>query len=142
MVLQNYQKKLEMTSNMLYNLGLGVGYKCPRKIHLNTQCRKNTSYKRAATAAQWSILRKYHPKIQNPSKDQNTKSELSLSNKAKCKQCLVLYSKLLGFRLFLAVLRPCFGPCFGPSVSQYNLWTTGVCIFNSKFLKKKKKNDI
>ena len=80
--------------------------------------------------------------FQNPSKDQNTKSELSLSNKAKCKQCLVLYSKLLGFRLFLAVLRPCFGPCFGPSVSQYNLWTTAVCIFNSKFLKNCSKNDI
>ena len=28
-----------MTSNMIYIVALGVGFKCPRKIHLNTQCR-------------------------------------------------------------------------------------------------------
>ena len=38
MVLQNYQKILEMTSNMIKIVGLGVGFKCPRKIHLKTQC--------------------------------------------------------------------------------------------------------
>ena len=38
MVIQNYQKILEMISNMIYIGGLGVGFKCPRKIHLNTQC--------------------------------------------------------------------------------------------------------
>jgi hypothetical protein len=40
MVLQNYQNVIEMTSNMIYivALGVGVGLKCPRKIHLNTQC--------------------------------------------------------------------------------------------------------
>ena len=27
-----------MTSNMIYIVALGVGLKCPRKIHLNTQC--------------------------------------------------------------------------------------------------------
>ena len=27
-----------MTSNMIYIVVLGVGLKCPRKIHLNTQC--------------------------------------------------------------------------------------------------------
>ena len=27
-----------MTSNMIYFIALGVGFKCPRKIHLNTQC--------------------------------------------------------------------------------------------------------
>ena len=27
-----------MTSNMIYTVALGVGLKCPRKIHLNTQC--------------------------------------------------------------------------------------------------------
>ena len=27
-----------MTSNMIYIFALGVGFKCPRKIHLNTQC--------------------------------------------------------------------------------------------------------
>ena len=26
-----------MTSNMIYIVALGVGFKCPRKIHLNTQ---------------------------------------------------------------------------------------------------------
>ena len=26
-----------MTSNMIYIVALGVGLKCPRKIHLNTQ---------------------------------------------------------------------------------------------------------
>ena len=27
-----------MISNMIYIVALGVGSKCPRKIHLNTQC--------------------------------------------------------------------------------------------------------
>ena len=39
MVLQNYQFFSEMTSNMIYIVAFGVGLKCPRKIHLNTQCR-------------------------------------------------------------------------------------------------------
>ena len=38
MVLQNYQNFTEMTSNMIYIVAFGVGLKCPRKIHLNTQC--------------------------------------------------------------------------------------------------------
>jgi hypothetical protein len=38
MALQNYQSFIEMTSNMIYNVALGGGFKCPRKIHLNTQC--------------------------------------------------------------------------------------------------------
>ena len=38
MVLQNYQNFIEMTSNMIYIVALDVGLKCPRKIHLNTQC--------------------------------------------------------------------------------------------------------
>ena len=37
MVLQNYQNFIEMTSNMIYIVALGVGLKCPHKIHLNTQ---------------------------------------------------------------------------------------------------------
>ena len=37
MVLLNYQNFIEMTSNMIYTVALGVGLKCPRKIHLNTQ---------------------------------------------------------------------------------------------------------
>ena len=38
MVLQNYQNVIEMTSNMIYIVALGGDFKCPRKIHLNTQC--------------------------------------------------------------------------------------------------------
>ena len=38
MVLQNYQNLIEMTSNIIDIVALGVGFKCPRKIHLNTQC--------------------------------------------------------------------------------------------------------
>ena len=38
MVLQNYQNFTEMTSCMIYIVAFGVGLKCPRKIHLNTQC--------------------------------------------------------------------------------------------------------
>ena len=34
----SYQYLTEMTSNMIYIVALGVGLKCPRKIHLNTQC--------------------------------------------------------------------------------------------------------
>ena len=37
MVIQNYQKFMEMSSNMIYIVALVVGFKCPRKIHLNTQ---------------------------------------------------------------------------------------------------------
>ena len=37
MVLQNYKKIIEMTANMIYIVALGVGLKCPRKVHLNTQ---------------------------------------------------------------------------------------------------------
>ena len=37
MVLQNYQSFTEITSNMIYIVAFGVGLKCPRKIHLNTQ---------------------------------------------------------------------------------------------------------
>ena len=38
MVLQNYQHVIEMTSNMIYIVALGGDFKCPCKIHLNTQC--------------------------------------------------------------------------------------------------------
>ena len=38
MALQNYQNFIQLTSNMIYIDALGVGLKCPRKIHLNTQC--------------------------------------------------------------------------------------------------------
>ena len=37
MVLQNNQHFIEMTPNMIYTVALGVGFKCPHKIHLNTQ---------------------------------------------------------------------------------------------------------
>jgi hypothetical protein len=33
MVLQNYQNFIEMTLNMIYIVALGVGLKCPHKIH-------------------------------------------------------------------------------------------------------------
>ena len=39
MVLQNYQNFIELTSNKIYFAALGVGLKCPLKIHLNTQWR-------------------------------------------------------------------------------------------------------
>ena len=38
MVLQKYQNLIEMTSNIIDIVAFGVGFKCPRKIHLNTQC--------------------------------------------------------------------------------------------------------
>ena len=38
MVLQNYKIFTEITPNMIYIVALGVGHKCPGKIHLNTQC--------------------------------------------------------------------------------------------------------
>ena len=37
MVLQNYQNLIEMTSNMIYIVAFIDGFKCLRKIHLNTQ---------------------------------------------------------------------------------------------------------
>ena len=38
MVLQNYQTFIEITANMIYLVALGLGLKCLRKVHLNTQC--------------------------------------------------------------------------------------------------------
>ena len=38
MVFQNYPNLIEMTSNIIDIVAFGVGFKCPRKIHLNTQC--------------------------------------------------------------------------------------------------------
>ena len=38
MVLQYYQNLKEMTSNTFHIVAFVVGFKCPRKIHLNTQC--------------------------------------------------------------------------------------------------------
>ena len=38
MILQNYLNFIEITSNMIHILAFGGGLKCPRKIHLNTQC--------------------------------------------------------------------------------------------------------
>ena len=38
MVLQNYQKVIEMTLSIIDIVAFGGGFKCPRKIHLNTQC--------------------------------------------------------------------------------------------------------
>ena len=37
MVLQDYKIFIEMTSDMIYIVAFGVGFKCPCKIHLNTQ---------------------------------------------------------------------------------------------------------
>ena len=34
---KNYQKLIEITSNMIDMIALGGGFKCPRKIHLITQ---------------------------------------------------------------------------------------------------------
>ena len=39
-VLQNCQNLIEMTSNMIF--ALGVGLKCPPKVHLNTQWLERT----------------------------------------------------------------------------------------------------
>ena len=38
MILQNYQNLIKMTSNMIYIITFGGGFKCPHKIHLNKQC--------------------------------------------------------------------------------------------------------
>ena len=43
MVLQNYQNFTKMTSNMIYIIALGGGFKCPRKIHLNYCIVKDSS---------------------------------------------------------------------------------------------------
>ena len=64
MVLQNYQKLKENTSNMIYIVALGVGFKCPHKIHLNTQCSgggvtnvRSKSRGKGAISNTWSIDR-------------------------------------------------------------------------------------
>ena len=37
MVHESYQTLIEMTSNIIYIVAFGVGFKCLHKIHLNTQ---------------------------------------------------------------------------------------------------------
>ena len=67
MVLQNYQNLIEMTSNIIYIVAYGVGFKCPRKIHLKTQCPPPL----LATALFWSTQvhshngKRYYP-LTNP----------------------------------------------------------------------------
>ena len=56
MVLQKYQNFTEMTSNMIYIVALGVAFKCPRKIHLNTQSPPLLSNKGSAPLSQFSTL--------------------------------------------------------------------------------------
>ena len=57
MVLQNYQNSIEMTSNMIYIVALGSGFKCPHKIHLNTQCpESNSSGKSPSKSIATSLL--------------------------------------------------------------------------------------
>ena len=41
-VLRNYQNFIEITANMIYLVALGLGLKCLRKVHLNTQWGKGT----------------------------------------------------------------------------------------------------
>jgi hypothetical protein len=50
MALQNYQNFIEMTSNMIYIVAFGGGLKCPRKIHLNTQCPPPPQFKKLSTS--------------------------------------------------------------------------------------------
>ena len=61
MVLQNYQNLIEMTSNMIYIVVLGVGLKCPRNIHLNTQVA--VAGKRGQQWKQWFLpmVLLFHP---------------------------------------------------------------------------------
>jgi len=42
MVLENYQTFIEITANMIYLVALGLGLKCLRKVHLNTQWGEGT----------------------------------------------------------------------------------------------------
>ena len=53
MVLQNYQNFIEMTSNIIYIVALGVGLKCPRKIYFSTQCPPSKS---AYVMYEWYLL--------------------------------------------------------------------------------------
>ena len=53
MVLPNYQNFIEMTSNMIHVVTLGVDSKCPRKIHLKT-------HSSPAPLLQSSVLQKQH----------------------------------------------------------------------------------
>ena len=50
MVLQKYQTFIEVTSNMIYIVAIGVGFKCPRKIHLNTWCPPSLRFSDLSTA--------------------------------------------------------------------------------------------
>ena len=55
MVLQNYKNFIEMTSNMIYIVALGGGFKCLRKIHLNTQCPLPCSFGSACLFDNWHL---------------------------------------------------------------------------------------
>ena len=62
MVVQNYQNLIEMTSNIFTIIAFGVGFKCPRKIHLNTQCPPPPDFQtflRPCTACVWVCSSKF-----------------------------------------------------------------------------------
>ena len=61
MVLQNYQNFIEMTSNMIYIVAFGSGFKCPRKIHLNTQCAPDFSRLNVIRGADYAHHITTHP---------------------------------------------------------------------------------
>ena len=57
MVLQNYQKVIVLTSNMIFIVALAVGFKCPRKIHLDTQW-GGAYYSHSMSQPKFSTLRR------------------------------------------------------------------------------------
>ena len=60
-MLQNRQTFKEMTSNIIHIVALGGGFKCPRKIHLNTQCAPDFSRLNVIRGADYAHHITTHP---------------------------------------------------------------------------------
>ena len=52
-----FQNLIEMTSNIIDIVAFGVAIKCPRKIHMNTQC---PPLRHANVLNVWSLFLKIH----------------------------------------------------------------------------------
>ena len=77
---KNYQNFIEMTSNIIDIVAFGVGFKCPRKIHLNTQCPPRR------IGLTYSCMVYYHPRPRSLSLMHIMASRRSLSAWAPCRK--------------------------------------------------------
>ena len=90
-----------MTSNMIYIVALGVGFKCQLKIHLNTQCppplkKKNGKYKKIDKKHIFTNIFHFKTKLRNFKKTPFSKHQRHSLSAGLVDFCITLpYSKII-----------------------------------------------